>query len=441
MKKYVTIILSAIILILAAVIVGILIFLKNQPVQNRATEPLVQIQPNESDSSKWGQNFPNQYDSMLMTKQNNQDTEFGGSSGFSWLKRDPRLVILFGGYPFSKEYNDDRGHEWSLTDVRNTKRISDKTTGSCYSCKSSNNPAIWQQIGLEAFSKMPFTDMGKQIDQSIGCANCHEAGTMRLILTNPAIIAGFQAQGIDWTKFTRQQMRSVVCANCHVEYYMAGANKVLTVPWANGTKIDNIVKYYEDSGFADWTYPDTGIPMLKAQHPDYEIFSAGSTHFNAGVACADCHMPYVRDGAAKYSSHNIRSPLFDPQRSCGACHTDVEYVVGRVKEIQEANHTAKLSAEEALIDSLTAIKAAAANPAVDKTMLDQARDLHRRAQFMWDFTAAENSMGFHNPDYLMKILADATNLARQAQMLAAQAANDPSLLTTGIYNTLPTPTP
>ena len=149
----------------------------------------------------WGLNFPNQYDLLLKTKLNDQDTEFGGSSGFSWLERDPRQMILFGGYAFSKEYNDDRGHEWSLVDIRKTKRVTEKTTGSCYSCKSSNNPGIWNKIGLEEFSKMPFAELGKQIDQPIGCANCHEAGTMRLIVTNPAVIAGFEAQGIDWTKF------------------------------------------------------------------------------------------------------------------------------------------------------------------------------------------------------------------------------------------------
>lgn len=434
MKKYTTIILSGVIFILAAVLVGILVFLKNQPVQNRATEPLIQINANEPDSSKWGQNFPNQYDSLVKTKLNEQDTEFGGSSGFSWLERDPRLKILFGGYAFSKEYNDDRGHELSLVDIRKSQRVTEKTAGSCYSCKSSNNPGIWNKIGLEEFSKMPFAELGKQIDQPIGCANCHEAGTMRLIVTNPAVIAGFEAQGIDWTKFSRQEMRTVVCANCHDEYYMAGENKVLTMPWKNGTKIENILDYYEENGFADWTYPDAGSPMLKAQHPDYEIYAADSTHFKAGVACADCHMPYIRDGSAKYSMHDIHSPLLNPELACGACHTDVEYVVGRVTEIQEQVNSTKISTEDAIIDAISAIKAAAANASSDVSLLDQARALHRKAQFMWDFTAAENSMGFHNPEYLLKILADSTNYARQAQMLAAQAANDPSLLVTGIYD-------
>ena len=94
--------------------------------------------------------------------------------------------------------------------------------------------------------------------------------------------------------------------------------------------------------------------MLKAQHPEYEMYTADSTHFKAGVACADCHMPYVRDGAAKYSSHDVHSPLLNPEQACGQCHTDVEYVTGRVNEIQDQVYNTKLSTEDALIDAITA---------------------------------------------------------------------------------------
>ena len=434
MKKHLTtIILSAVIVILAAVLVGILIFLKNQPVQNRATQPLEVIKAFEPDSAKWGLNFPNQYDSLKKTKTNKEDTEYGGSSGFSWLERDPRQVVLFAGYGFSKDYNDDRGHEWSLEDVKSTKRVNEKTPGTCYACKSSNNPGIWDTIGLEAFSKMPFAELGKQIKEPIGCANCHEAGTMRLILTNPAVIAGFESRGVDWTQFSRQEMRTVVCANCHVEYYMPGESKVLTVPWNDGTDIDSIVDYYNKIGFKDWEYPETGTPMIKAQHPEFEVFTAGSTHYNAGVSCADCHMPYVRDGATKYSMHDIHSPLQNAELACGTCHTDVDYVTARVNQIQDQVSEAKTGAEDAIIDAITAIKAAAAASQVDQVKLDEARQLHRKAHYLWDFISAENSYGFHNPEYVLSILVEATNSARQAQMLAAQASGDLSLLATGVY--------
>jgi nitrite reductase (cytochrome c-552) len=443
MKQYLNWILSGLVLILAAVLIGVLTYVRNHPPQARGFQPLVEIAPMEPDSAVWGVNFPNQYDTFLMTKDNNTDTAFGGSSAFSWLERDPRQKILFAGMAFSKEYNDDRGHMWSLYDVRNTDRLNldlsnpARTPGTCYSCKSSDNPGLWDRLGAEAYAAMSFVELGEYITEPIGCANCHDSETMRLIVTNPALEAALERQGKDWRTFTRQEMRTVVCANCHVEYYFAGDGKLLVFPWDKGLKVEDMLVYYEEIGFRDWTYPETDTPMLKAQHPEYEFFASGSTHYNAGVACADCHMPYVRDGAGKYSTHNVRSPLLNPEAACGQCHTNVEYVVNRVNQIQQQVAATKIAAEDAIIDAINAIKAANANPRADQELLDQARKLHREAQFMWDYVSAENSTGFHNPEYALEILAKSINTARQAQMLAAQSVNDMSLLETGTYYTSP----
>jgi nitrite reductase (cytochrome c-552) len=442
MKRATTFILVGIIVVLAAALVGVLVFVKNQPTQERAFQILVEIAAMEPDSSQWGLNFPNQYTSMLKTKENAIDTTYGGSSKFSHLENDPRQVILFAGYSFSKEYNDDRGHEWALTDVREIKRVNETTPGTCYSCKSANNPKLWQEMGMAAFDKAPFAELGDSIEQTIGCANCHEAGTMRLIVTNPALEEALEAQGKDWTAFTRQEMRSVVCANCHVEYYFAGNGNYLTFPWADGTKVEEMYGYYEALGFKDWVYPETDTSMLKAQHPDFEMFTAGSTHYEAGVACADCHMPYVREGAAKYSTHDIHSPLLNPELACGQCHNDTDYVVRRVNDIQKKVYETKIASENAIVDAITSIKAAAAASGSDAELLEEARALHRQAQFYWDYVSAESSMGFHNPEYALSILAQSTDLARQAQMLAAQAADDSSLLATGVYDQMdPKPVP
>ncbi|RPI32730.1 MAG: ammonia-forming cytochrome c nitrite reductase subunit c552, partial [Chloroflexota bacterium] len=273
------------------------------------------------------------------------------------------------------------------------------------------------------FDKTLFSALGEDIHNPIGCANCHEAGTMRLVVTNPALEEALVAQGKDWTTFTRQEMRTVVCANCHVEYYFAGEGKYLTFPWENGTGIESIVQYYQELGFKDWDHPDSGTPMIKMQHPEYELFTAGSTHYRAGVACADCHMPYTRDGAAKFSTHNVMSPLLNAQVACGACHTDVDYVVGRVATIQGQVHDTQIAAEEALVAAIDEIKKAAGTPEADAALIEEARSFHREAQMRWDFIAAENSMGFHNPEEALRILATATDLARQAQFLAAQVTS------------------
>jgi nitrite reductase (cytochrome c-552) len=442
-KLQANLILVGIIIVLAAVLIGVLIFMKNQPAQERAVvQPITTIQPMEADSSLWGVNYPNEYSSLLQTANNNAATTYGGSAQKSYLLEDPRLVLLFMGYPFSVEYNQPRGHENTLIDVRATKRVTASTHATCYSCKSSDNPGLWAQMGMEAYDAKLFSDMTPNITNPIGCANCHEAGTMRLVITNPAVEAAFKSEGLDWHTFTRQQMRAAVCANCHVTYYFTGDNKVLTVPWKNGTRVEDIIQSEDSVNFADWTYPGTGTPIMKARHPDYELFTADSTHYRAGVACADCHMPYLRDGAMKYSSHNIMSPLLDPQQACGQCHTDVNVVLARVSVLQDTVHAAKISTEDALIDAITAIKGAVASPTSDPTLLDEARTLHRHAQYMWDFISSANSMGFHNPDEALRILRNATDLARQAQMKAAQAAGDPSLLTAGVYYSLsPGPTP
>ncbi len=422
------IILSVIVVVLAVALAGTLLFIKNQPAPRRGIPPLVEIAPQEPDSSKWGVNFPNQYSTLQLTLTNKARTTYGGSEPYSKLEEDPRLVTLFGGYPFSKDYNDERGHLNSLTDVRATKRVNEKTAGTCYSCKSSDNPHLWAEMGMAEFDKTLFKDLGAQIENPIGCANCHEANTMRLIVTNPALKEALEAQGKDWTTFTRQEMRTVVCANCHVEYYFAGEGKYLTFPWSGGTKIENISQYYIDLGFKDWDHAQSGAPMIKMQHPEYEFFTADSTHYKAGVACADCHMPYTRDGAAKFSTHDVKSPLLNADTACGACHTDVAYVTDRVAVIQKQVRDTMDASEDAIVAAIGAIEAAAAAPDVKPDVLAEARNLHREAQLRWDFVAAENSMGFHNPEEALRILSIATDLARQAQLKAVQAAGTPSVI-------------
>jgi nitrite reductase (cytochrome c-552) len=208
-----------------------------------------------------------------------------------------------------------------------------------------------------------------------------------------------------------------------VEYYFKGDGKYLTFPWEGGTRIENIAEYYQEEGFKDWDHPQSGTAMIKMQHPEYEFFTADSTHFKAGVSCADCHMPYTRDGAAKFSNHNVQSPLVNPEAACGQCHTDTTYVVERVGIIQRSVREAMDHAEDALVAAITAMEKSSAVENVDTALLDEARQLHREAQLRWDFIAAENSMGFHNPTEALRILTIATDLARQSELKAYQAVS------------------
>lgn len=385
--------------------------------------PKHHIEPLESDSAVWGQFFPLQYASMLLIEANDTATTYGGSDPYSKLEADPRLVTLFAGYGFSIEYNEDRGHMWTKEDVEEIDRVNATTHATCYSCKSSDNPRLWDQLGMQGYDAMLFSEMTPNIHFDIGCANCHNAETMALVVTNPSFANALEAQGLDWTTFSRQEMRTAVCGNCHVEYYFKGPDKILVFPWANGRSIEDIIAYYDAEGYADWIHPESGAPVLKAQHPEFETYTSGSTHYTAGVSCADCHMPKVTRGGISYSDHEIQSPLTQNPAlaACAACHKNSEFLFERVRLIQDQSYAALIRAEDALLDAIAQIKASAATEGADAALISEARVLQRQAQMIWDFVAAENSMGFHNPELTLSNLGKAANLARQAQVAALKA--------------------
>ena len=161
--------------------------------------------------------------------------------------------------------------------------------------------------------------MGAEIVNPIGCSDCHDPETMNLHISRPALIEAFQRQGKDITKATPQEMRSLVCAQCHVEYFFKGDGKYLTFPWDKGFTGEDMEAYYDEVGFYDYIHKLSRTPILKAQHPDYEIAQMG-IHGQRGVSCADCHMPYKSEGGVKFSDHHIQSPLAMIDRTCQVCH-------------------------------------------------------------------------------------------------------------------------
>lgn len=229
---------------------------------------------------------------------------------------------------------------------------------------------------------------------------------------------------------TRQEMRSFVCGQCHVEYY-CGKGMTPFFPWDKGLKVEQIEATYDGMNvkghrFKDWVHAETGFDVLKAQHPEFELWSQG-IHARSGVACADCHMPYKREGALKVSEHWVRSPLLEVNRSCETCHPYGEdELKARVTAIQD-RHFALLTragqAAVAMLDAVTAVRKkyddAGWKDAVEKDpKLQELGELQRAAQWRLDFVAAENSMGFHAPQEMARILGESIDLSRQCQVKA-----------------------
>jgi nitrite reductase (cytochrome c-552) len=414
--------------IVAAFVVGAIVFggiaylLSN--IQTRKAEaveyPLkvVEISDTELDPAVWGKNFPREYDSFMKTQDDTISTPYGGSVPINKLERYPVLKRLWAGYAFSVDYNEERGHYYALTDQKKTQRIVVKEQpGACANCHAAEAPQLIAQMGWENFNHTPYNQLKEQLHTGTSCADCHDPKTMELRITRPAFKNAMEERGIDLSKATRQEMRTYVCAQCHVEYYFKGDNKVLTFPWSKGLSIDDIEKHYDEYGFTDWEHKETKAPMLKIQHPEFEMYSSG-IHAQSGVACADCHMPYVREGAVKVSDHWLRSPLTDVNRACGSCHKQSEQELkDRVGTIQDKTAGLLRETEAALTDAIDAINKAEA-AGVGDDALKEARQLHRSGQMRWDFVFSENSTGFHSPQEAARVLADAINRARQAQLAA-----------------------
>ncbi len=411
--------LSVFLVLLIFVFVRVFVFVP------RSTVKLADITDIEYDPAVWGRHYPLEYQSYLKNKDMAlSPTGFGGSEKHQKSDKEPEMLVNFKGMPFAKDYSEDRGHPYALDDLRETKRIGPSTPGSCMTCKTIHLRDIYKDMGA-SYAKAPLADLLPKLKYPIVCANCHHPQTLKLRVINPAFIEAMEKRGVDVTKASRAEMRTYVCAQCHAEYYFEPESKRVVFPWRKGLSPKDMYAYYKDMPDkfeADWIHPDSQAKMLKAQHPDYELFSLG-VHAKSGVACADCHMPYMRDAGRKYSSHWVTSPMRSVKASCRVCHTqDETWLLSRVKAVQTSVFELQRIAGQTIARAHEAIGKAGQTAKVNKGDLERARELVRNAQWFWDYVSAENSMGFHNPDLALSTLGQAVDLAHQAIAAAGKAA-------------------
>jgi len=401
------------------------------------------------DPAVWGKAFPLHYE-MYLKSVDMVRTKHGGSEAMPHTptKGDPRTVVarskvdedaglkaIWQGYAFAEDFREERGHAYMLEDQKLTRRqVVVKQPGACVNCHASMYLA-YKKAGdgdiMRGFGKinaMPYAEAEKLVRHPVACIDCHDGKTLALRVTRPGFIEGMRAlkasQGSkDWdvNKYaTRDQMRAYVCGQCHVEYYFKGPEKRLTYPWAKGLKVEQIMAYYDEAGFRDWTHKDTGAPALKAQHPEFEMWNQG-VHGRSGVTCVDCHMPLVKYKGSELHDHWVRSPVLNIKAACVSCHSKHDGKVteaqlkARVEEIQDRHWALRNSAMAAVVGLINDIKAAKAAGRPDGE-LKAAQYLQRRSQFYLDFVEAENSTGFHAPQEGARILGESIDYARQGQI-------------------------
>ena len=370
--------------------------------------------------------FPREYQTWRETEKTDFESEFNGSEMVDVLEQRPEMVILWAGYAFSKDYSTPRGHMHALEDMRASLRTGapmSATEGpqpaACWTCKSPDIPRMMQALGVDSFYNNKWAAFGAEIVNPIGCSDCHDPATMNLTITRPALIEAFARQGKDITKATVQELRSLVCAQCHVEYYFAGDKKTVTFPWDKGFTVEAMEEYYDELDYADYTHKLSRAPILKAQHPDYEIAMMG-IHGQRGVSCADCHMPYMSVGGIKFSDHHVQSPLASIDRTCQVCHRETEETLrNNVYERQRKAKEIRDRLEVELAAAHLEAQFAWEKGATEAEMKD-ALQLIRQSQWRWDFGVASHGGAFHAPQEIQRILSHGLDKALQARLSIAK---------------------
>lgn len=337
-------------------------------------------------AAMWKDTYPEQYETYMENQANSPEGKI------NYLEEYPELTSMYEGYGFAKGYDEAASHNYTLESIKATPRVNEKTLANCITCKTPQFTAMVNSEGEETYTK-PFAELIDQFNEPISCYNCHENDPETVTVTQQH----FQrALGEDADK---APVASEACGQCHNEYYFAPETKYTTNPYEGleGMGAEEILAYYDELGFSDWEHPTTGAAMLKAQHPEFEtIYGASPSNMaNMGYSCADCHMETTTDADGnEVSSHLLINPTESEtiMAKCQPCHEDLAgQIAGWQTEVTDREH--ELAGRIAEYIELLGSK----KDTLDAETLAEAQNIHRQAQFYWDFVMVENSEGAHNP--------------------------------------------
>ncbi len=347
--------------------------------------------------------WANTYADVYASYQKNAENE----AIIDHVEEYPMIATVYEGMAFNKYYGSARGHYYTVQDVTSTGRP--HALANCFTCKTPDFTAKVNNEGVSAYT-IPFADMLAQVNESVSCYNCHANTPGELVVTHTYLA---DAMGADFASLNAE---TASCAQCHVEYYFAPETKAVTLPYSNMETMhpDSILAFFEETNFADYTNPRTGVKQIKVQHPEFETYMGkGSVHAKQ-FSCADCHMEKATNAAGEtYTSHYWISPLASEsiKASCAMCHPDLE---GFVKSIQEKAEARTIAIGTKLEDLTNKLADAVASEKYTEDELNAIRALNRKGQFYWDFVFVENSEGAHNSKLTTECLDKAEQLIDEA---------------------------
>jgi nitrite reductase (cytochrome c-552) len=409
-----------------------------------ATVPIVD---GTIDPAQWGKVYPVEYE---LWKKTGEPTPAGksrykrgydeGEERPDKLDEFPFLALLYNGWAFGSEYKEPRGHLFMVQDQLEVDPGRYKAGGSCLTCKTPYAPILQKQMGKEYFAR-PYKEVLATIPKEhqtlgVACIDCHDNRDMSLKISRGFTLGkALETLGVEEAKLTPQERRTLVCAQCHVTYSIPKDAQMKSTdvffPWEGsrwgGITIENIIrKLRSNPPSGEWTQSVTGFKLAFIRHPEFELFSNNSVHWQAGVSCADCHMPYTGTGNGKVADHRIMSPLKGDLKGCQQCHTESpEWLRNQIFAVQDRTMSQFIRSgyATATVAKLfeMANTARAGGRQIDGELYAQARDHYEEAFYRVVFIGAENSTGFHNPAETLRVLGDAANHAGKAEALLRRA--------------------
>jgi nitrite reductase (cytochrome c-552) len=431
---------------LIVIITGALLFMYGCPPPKTETVRPVKIIDGDIDPADWGKAYPVEYDLWKKTEEpglRKSKYKRGFDAErimYDKLSEYPYMALLFSGWGFGVEYNEPRGHAYMVIDQLDVSAGRVKAGGVCLSCKTPLAPKFEKEMGVD-FYKMPYKDVYSRIpDQfkklGVACIDCHNNRDMSLRISREFVMGpALKDLGVEPGTLTHQEMRSIVCAQCHVTYNVIKDKDMKSVglffPWQGSNMgritIENIIKKIRsDPSDLEWKQAITGFKLAFIRHPEFEMFSNNSVHWKAGAACADCHMPYAKVGVFKVSNHRVTSPLKTDLEACVQCHSESpEWLRAQVEAIQDRTVSLIIRAGYATATVAKLFEkvhvAQASGKKIDKALYDKAKDYYEEAFYRLVFVGAENSVGFHNPAEALRVTGDAVAFAGKSEGLLREA--------------------
>ncbi|GAA4896005.1 ammonia-forming cytochrome c nitrite reductase subunit c552 [Ferrimonas pelagia] len=383
------------------------------------------------DNASQAESYPQQFQDWQATGLNSQRDDL--------LAQRPALVILWAGSAYAKEFHSPRGHRFAPADVSHTLRTAQPRSStpepdaaalsaSCWTCKSPDSARMIEQQGQSTFSASSFYAVGPQIENSIGCSDCHDPQTQALRLARPQARDAMAYAQQTYSQQSRAMQAAQTCGQCHVTYYFQRDNHNKVVfPWMFGSTAAKILKYYDERRFVEWIHPISHAPMLKARHPEYETWSR-SQHADVGVTCIDCHMPMKTTASGeKVHEHRILAEETELAEACAQCHREPQAVWRVIQLAKQELEQARDEVESLLVYAHYEAGAAREAGATFEELAPVLVAI-RHSQWYWDFAVASHGVYAHNPQEARQLLNEATQIvlgarAELASLLSARGVS------------------